>query len=86
MSSDFLAGNSGSFLVKMVQLGGLLFTIEWIFNEAPLYASTVLGADDTTASKTSRNLSHLVFYCVETDDKQTKLNDVLVGDRWYGEK
>lgn len=57
-----------------------------MFNEAPLYASTVLGADDTTVSKTSRNHSHLVCYCVETDDKRNKLNDVLVGDRWYGAK
>lgn len=57
-----------------------------MFNEAPLYASTVLGADDTTVSKTSRNHSHLVCYCVETDDKPNKLNDVLVGDRWYGAK
>ena len=74
MSSDFLAGDSGSFLVKTVQLGGPLYTIEW----SPtihhwMYASTVLGADDTTASKTSRSLYHLVFYCVETDDKRDKV-------------
>lgn len=57
-----------------------------MFNEAPLCAGTVLGADDTTVSKTGKNLFRLVFYCGETDDKPNKLNKVSVGDRWYGEK